>query len=242
MSYELHIFDSLPSTNSYLLDLTKKNAMSWVVIYAKDQTQGKGYAGNTWKTTAGENLTFSFSITTDLSYPELIFLNEWIANVLRDFLARYLSEVWVKWPNDLIANDKKLVGVLIESFQRNQQMHTVVGIGLNVNQTQFENNPKASSLKLLTDKKYDLLALLGDLMSDFQVKFYQIQEKNFQEIHQSYQNHLYRKDVLSTFKTNDTIFRGWIRKTDTDGKLWVEGENNELKSFLHKEIELLYAE
>ncbi|MDK7675900.1 biotin--[acetyl-CoA-carboxylase] ligase [Weeksella virosa] len=242
MSYELHIFDTLPSTNSYLLDLTKKNAKDWVVIYAKDQTQGKGYAGSTWKTNAGENLTFSFSITTDLSYPELIFLNEWVANVLRDFLVPYLPQVWVKWPNDVIANDKKLVGVLIESFQRDQQMYTVVGVGLNVNQTRFESNHKASSLKLLTDRTYDLLALLADLMAGFQARFYQIQEKNFDDIHQTYQTYLYRKDVLSTFRAADKVFLGWIRKTDSDGKLWIELENNELKSFLHKEIELLYGE
>ncbi len=242
MSFHLEIFESLPSTNTYLMDLTKKNAKPWTVIYAKNQTSGKGYAGNVWKVSANENLTFSFYLETDFEYKDLIFLNEWVANGLQRYLSQFVSEVKVKWPNDLVANDKKICGVLIESYRKNNLMHTVIGIGLNVNQISFENIKKATSLKLLTDKTFDLLTVLSDLMTCFLDQFLLLKNHLFEEIHQNYQNYLFRKDTLSVFKINNELQKGYIRKSDVNGCLWVEFINGEMQVFQHKELELIYGE
>lgn len=232
-------FDSLPSTNEYLLDLSKKDANSWTVIHAKNQTKGKGYAGNEWKVPAGENLTFSFLLKTNYSFQDLIYFNEWISNVICSFLKRFSSNSKVKWPNDIILNEKKVCGILIENYRSNQQMNSIIGIGLNINQTDFNHLPKASSIRNITDKEYDIQEILSELMLEFEKQYSVLEEKNFELIHANYLEHLFRKDEVSKFKLNGETTEGIIRNVNNAGNLMIE-INEELKEFRHKEIELLF--
>lgn len=232
-------FDSLPNTNEYLLELSKKGANSWTVIYAKNQTKGKGYAGNEWKVPAGENLTFSFLLKTAYSFQDLIYFNQWVSNVICSFLKRFSSESNVKWPNDIILNQKKVCGILIENYRSNQQMHSIIGIGLNINQTDFNHLPKASSIRNITDKEHDIQEILSALMLEFQNQYSILEEKNFKLIHKAYLNHLFRKDEISKFKLNDELIDGIIRNVNEAGNLMIE-INGELEEFRHKEIELLF--
>lgn len=240
MTFEIQTFDTLSSTNNYLTDLSKKNAKPWTVIRAKNQTAGKGYAGNVWKVEKDANLTFSFYLKTAFNYKGLIFLNEWISVVLRNFLNQYISGIYVKWPNDIIVQNKKIAGILIESYRHQNEMHSIIGIGLNVNQTNFEEISKATSLKILTDKKFDVDQLLTDLMSSFFENYPQLEQQQFDAIHQNYQNHLFRKDQVSDFVVDIEAVKGIIRNSDENGLLWVEFLDGQLKSFQHKEIQLIY--
>ena len=168
---DLIIFDTLPNTNEFLMEMSKKDANSWTVIYAKNQTKGKGYAGNEWKVIVGENLTFSFLLKTAYSFQELIYFNQWISNTICSFLKQFSANVKVKWPNDIILNNKKVCGILIENHRTNGVMNSVIGIGINVNQTDFNHLPKAISLNIATDKKYDIEEILTDLMRGFEKEF-----------------------------------------------------------------------
>lgn len=232
-------FDSLPNTNEYLIDLSKKGANSWTVIHAKTQLKGKGFAGNEWKVTAGENLTFSFLLKTSYTFQDLIYFNEWISNVICSFLMQFSSKSNVKWPNDIILNDKKVCGILIENYRSNQEMHSIVGIGLNINQTDFNHLPKASSIRNVTDKEYDIQEILSELMQEFQKQYPILEEKNFDLIHETYLKHLFRKDEISEFKLNGEITKGIIRDVNNAGNLMIEIDNK-LQEFRHKEIELLF--
>ncbi|WP_068597676.1 biotin--[acetyl-CoA-carboxylase] ligase [Vaginella massiliensis] len=240
MKFEIQTFETLPSTNSYLTELTKKNAKPWTVIYAKNQTNGKGYAGNVWKVEKEQNLTFSFYLKTSLDFRELIFLNEWISVTLAQFLSRYLTDIHVKWPNDIIASDKKICGILTESYKSNQAMHSIIGIGLNVNQIDFNAMPRASSLKLLTDKTFDLETLLHDLMTAFCEQYNVIDNGNFLEIHEAYQAKLYKKNEWADFVVDGVQCKGCIKKSDEQGQLWVAFEDGNIRAFQHKEIQLIY--
>lgn len=232
-------FDSLPSTNEFLMELSKKDANSWTVIHAKNQTKGKGYAGNEWKVVDGENLTFSFLLKTDYTFQQLIYFNEWISNTICLFLKQFHPKNNVKWPNDIILNDKKVCGILIENHRSNQIMHSIIGIGINVNQTDFNHLPKASSLKNITDTQYDIEAILTDLVELFQKEYHILEQKKFDLIHETYLNNLFRKDKISQFKLDGEEVDGIIRDVNEAGNLVIEIDH-QAREFKHKEIELLF--
>ena len=236
---DLIIFDTLPNTNEFLMEMSKKDANSWTVIYAKNQTKGKGYAGNEWKVIVGENLTFSFLLKTAYSFQELIYFNEWISNVICSFLKQFHPKTNVKWPNDIILNDKKVCGILIENHRSNQIMHSIIGIGINVNQTDFNHLPKASSLKNITDTQYDIEAILTDLVELFQKEYHILEQKKFDLIHETYLNNLFRKDKISQFKLDGVEVDGIIRDVNEAGNLVIEIDH-QAREFKHKEIELLF--
>ncbi len=232
-------FDSLPNTNEFLMELSKKDANSWTVIHAKNQTKGKGYAGNEWKVVDGENLTFSFLLKTDYTFQELIYFNEWISNTICLFLKQFHPKSNVKWPNDIILNYKKVCGILIENHRSNHIMHSIIGIGININQTDFNHLPKASSLKNITDTQYDIEVILTDLMANFQKEYSILEQKKFNLIHETYLNNLFRKGEISQFKLNGVKVDGIIRDVNEAGNLVIEIDN-QLREFKHKEIELLF--
>jgi BirA family transcriptional regulator, biotin operon repressor / biotin---[acetyl-CoA-carboxylase] ligase len=236
---EIVTFNTLPNTNDFLMELSKKDANSWTVIHALSQSKGRGYAGNEWKVESDLNLTFSLLIKSDLNYKDLIALNEWVSYCIYLQLKKYSVDVEIKWPNDIIVNNKKVCGVLIENHRTNGVMNSVIGIGLNVNQTDFNHFPKASSLAIETAKSYDIVSILTELLAVFQENYYLIEEKQFQIIHNLYNENLFRRNIISTFKLDDKLVEGKILLSTNQGTLLVEIGGKE-QEFLHKQIELIF--
>lgn len=232
-------FESLTSTNDYLMDLSKKNANSWTVIHAINQTNGKGYAGNRWEVNPNQNLTFSLLIKSDLNYQDLIYLNQWVANCIYTSLSQLQSNVSIKWPNDIILNNKKVCGVLIESYRKSEIMHSIIGIGINVNQCDFNHLTKATSLKNESHFDYDIMTIMSDLLQTFEKDYHYIENRNWNQISEFYNSKLFRKDRISQFRINNNLVEGIIRKTTNQGSLIVEIDGVE-KEFLHKQIELIF--
>ncbi len=238
---EILRFESLPSTNSELSDLSKKNAKSWTVVWTSNQTSGKGYAGNIWQSEKDENLAVSVLIKSDLTYDELIYFNQWVCNVLANFLKEFSSDVAVKWPNDIILKNKKICGVLIETHKSDNQLNIITGIGLNVNQTNFEFLPKAGSLATQLDQKFDLEEILSGLLTKLERFYSLIENKEWEKILEDYNQNLFRKNQISNFKENNRQFEGIILEVDERGMLWIEDiHSHEIRCFQHKEIEMIY--
>ena len=120
------------------------------VVLAKEQTSGRGQVNNTWESSYGDNLLMSIVL-----YPEFLhagnqfLLSKFVSLAIVDFLSYYLENVTIKWPNDIYVGNKKIAGVLIENSLRGAFISSsVVGIGLNVNQTEFSSSiPNPTSLK-----------------------------------------------------------------------------------------------
>src|SRR5690606_41820203 len=125
---EIQYYPSIPSTNTAALEMSKKGAKSWTVLWTTEQTQGRGYAGNKWLSQKGENMAFSVLIINNLNYDELIFFNQWVSNTVCEFLQGLSKEVYVKWPNDIVIGNKKVCGILIETYKTDNQMHIVTGV------------------------------------------------------------------------------------------------------------------
>ena len=237
---EILYYESISNTNYALMELSKKSAKSWTALWTSNQTEGRGYAGNSWLAEPGKNIGLSLLIINELSYMELVFFNQWISNAVAEVLKKYTPEVFVKWPNDIIVSNKKVCGILIETRKSAGKLFIVSGIGLNVNQIDFDNFPKASSLGLITGQTYDLNQMTTDILTVLQENYALIENKCWQEISEKYESQLFKKDELCEFKTEQDFFRADIRGVSNQGELIVEMEDGGLKHFAHKSIELLY--
>ena len=121
------------------------------VVSALSQTAGRGQRGNTWTSNAGENLMFSIVLKSPALMAEDHFaLNEISALSVADFLSTYGIKAEIKWPNDIYVGEKKICGILIEnSFRGKTISSSTIGIGLNINQRNFNVNlPNPTSMVL----------------------------------------------------------------------------------------------
>ncbi len=141
------------STNSYLRELlsSQPELPEYTLIDTFAQTNGRGQRGNSWESDAGHNVSCSLLIRPrEIDYP--FDLNIIISLAIRDVLTSYLPahKIFVKWPNDLLINDRKVAGILIENeWLGTEWSYSIIGIGLNVCQTHFgDYRPQATSLKL----------------------------------------------------------------------------------------------
>lgn len=139
------------STNTYAKALLNSGEpfKPYTVIYAKEQTQGRGRLGRNWVSKEGDSLCMSLILPYTCK-PGITLLS---ALGVYEALKDIYPQISIKWPNDIIAENKKLCGILTEGTQNG----TVTGIGINLNQREFPSDisHKSSSLALLTDKTYD---------------------------------------------------------------------------------------
>ena len=159
-------FKNIDSTNSYLQNLLDKGEdVADNVVVTDFQTSGKGLGKNVWKSETGKNLLFSIGL--DMSFlkaEDQFLLTQMVSvamiNVLKNFLPE--ENLFIKWPNDIYFNNKKIAGILIKNEIKGIMLGTsIIGIGLNVNQTTFDENlPNPISMKMITGKDYDLEEIL----------------------------------------------------------------------------------
>jgi BirA family biotin operon repressor/biotin-[acetyl-CoA-carboxylase] ligase len=174
---------------------------------------------------------------------EIFHLNVAIAlavfQVLQDFKVPNLS---VKWPNDIMSDHKKIGGILIEnSFKSDTKIESIVGIGLNVNQQQFENLPKASSMAVITNVEFDLDILLNKIIFQIKKNCSWILSNQSDKLWQEYHKHLFKINVPMAFEAANQIkFMGIIQGVSPEGRLQVIVEDDSIKSYGIKEIQILF--
>ncbi len=213
-------------------------------VVAVEQTAGRGQRGNIWSSKAGENLTFSLVWEADfLAAREQFLLSEAVALALVDTLAGYGLEAHIKWPNDIYVGHKKICGILIEHDlgMAGRLARTIVGIGLNVNQTEWDESiPNPTSIALLTGERRGTNDVFGDLYEALERRFEQLKSAP-QSVQTDYLARLYRLNKPSTYALPDgKKFRGTIRDVRPTGELMVEHEDGGfVKPYLFKEIELV---
>jgi len=227
------------STQDEIEKFLSNNTLDIQAVYTFNQTKGKGQYGNSWDTGRSVSLAYSVAVPEELiKLPNNLF-NFHTAEVLADFLAILTNHrPEIKWPNDIIINNKKVSGLLIEKKSIKRKSYFVIGIGLNVLAENHNHLPKAGSLLTQTGSRFNLEALTQSLhqylvsnLTEAISSEMVLQKLNFL---------LFRKDLISVFEIGQLRQNGIIKKVDEDGFLWVELENDGLRKFFHKEIALLY--
>ena len=162
-------------------------------------------------------------------------------SVLRLLESLGIPELYLKWPNDILSGPQKVCGILVENQLRGADLTTsIIGIGLNVNQTAFEDLPGATSLKNITGTSFDLTEVLLTFISIIQGAFRELSDQSFETCRDQYEENLFLKDQPAPFSRPDGgRFIGTIQGVDRDGKLQVALENGELRAFGFKEVRYL---
>ena len=246
---EIIELDSTPSTNSYATELLRKKSPSeGVIISTKNQTNGKGQRGNKWMSEPLSNLTFSIILyPTFLKADQQFNLTKSIALGVADFMSDFLKkesidkELKIKWPNDIFIDNKKIAGILIENSLRNETiLNSIIGIGININQTFFgDDAPNAISLKMITNKNYDLDSCLKNIISNIEKRYLQLRFNKLEIIEKDFLNSLYKYEKWNYFLVEGKKVKGKIIGISNSGKLKVEHENLFFAEYALKEIEFI---
>ncbi|AWH73159.1 biotin--[acetyl-CoA-carboxylase] ligase [Dokdonia sp. Dokd-P16] len=239
---KLHTIDS---TNDYLKRISKEeNAEEDIVVWALEQTAGRGQMGTQWQTESGKNLTFSvFRKVKRITINEQFYALMAASLAVKDVLSKLLiKNVRVKWPNDILTDNDKICGILIESVIKGGQLDAMIlGVGLNVNQTHWENVPRATSIKSRTGIHFELEEILSLLLKRFHHYVDLLLKGEFNTIKNDYEAHLFKKDKPATFiSVGGRQFVGIIKGVSESGKLLLQEENDIVNEYDLKELQLLY--
>jgi BirA family biotin operon repressor/biotin-[acetyl-CoA-carboxylase] ligase len=225
---------TVDSTNNYAMGLVHAGmAQHGTCVFAHEQTKGKGQRSKQWVSVAGQNILMSIIIEPFNLGPEQLFLLSMMTAIgVHQFYSRYAGDdTCIKWPNDIYWRDRKAGGILIENnFQGSEWKYAVIGIGLNINQTDFEGLPiKAVSLKQVTGKSFHMSGMTQELISILIGTFEELLN-NPSEIVNRYHQYLYKIHQTVKLKKGPRIFDAYIKGVTEDGRLVTETSMEELFS------------
>ncbi len=211
-----------------------------VVLTTFNQVAGRGQMGNQWLAEPNKNIAFSIILQPIfLDAREQFHLNKAIALAVHDFFVAIFREhnpslasgLTVKWANDIYFYDKKIAGILIQNALSGSRLqHSIIGIGLNINQLEFSKDFNATSLKGELKIDFDLFDLVEQLTKAMEQRYLQLKTGSFKGLHEEYLSKMYRFGVESDFQyPNGEPFRGTIIGVSALGRLEVlttEGVKN----------------
>ena len=236
--------DAIDSTNEFLKSLTSKQELeNFTVVTAENQTKGKGQMGAVWRSEVGKNLIMSVLVRDFLLRNEEVFnLNIIISlSVIKTLEELNIPDLSIKWPNDIMSYNKKLGGILIENTLKSDgSIVSVVGLGLNINQINFQNLPNATSLAVISDAEFNKEELVILIVKKIKEKIL-LWKEHSDLFWEEYFNKLFRKGIPMPFKNLDNQnFMGIIQGVSSIGKLQVLLEDDSVSEFEIKEIQMLY--
>jgi BirA family biotin operon repressor/biotin-[acetyl-CoA-carboxylase] ligase len=236
--HQLFYLKECSSTNDEVSKFLLYENSDFIAVHTFNQTQGRGQYGNTWTSTAGQNLAYTLAVKAKNFLISDFMFNYYTAIAIRDYLANLTENtVYIKWPNDIILNKKKIVGILIEKRKIREEQYFIIGAGFNILQAKFDEISNAGSLLTQTGKRFDLEEFTETLNAFLIEKLKNIPSE--QDIMDRFNSHLFRKNEISVFEIEKERQNGIIRYADEKGEIWIELEE-EMRSFYHKEVKLLY--
>ncbi len=229
------------STNETAASLLVGNKhINGSVIYTDYQSKGKGQRGNSWESESGKNITLSVILNTAfLDIKNHYYLTIITSLAIHEFLRDYLKHsLYIKWPNDIVCQNSKIAGILIENYIRSSSIEwCIVGIGLNINQTEFETEG-AVSLANICNQKFDRQELMELMLRKIEHYYDRLKREELFGLKKEYLQHLYWKDEVHVFQSEGTYFNGRILGISEQGKLHMELEDGE-RYFDLKEVKFI---
>ena len=231
---------STVSTNSWLSE-NESNLSSGTLVYALQQTGGRGQKGNSWESEPGKNITASLLFRPqNFEASQQFIISEAIALAIVDFLKGEGVESKIKWPNDIYAAKKKICGILVENVVMGKNIsRTIAGFGININQTEFLSDaPNPVSLAQITGLSYNIDALIIKLCSFLNTYLKKIEDST--QLHKDFLTHLWRNDgrfyQFFDHKNVENI-EARIISVRKDGILILETSQGDQREYMFKEIE-----
>jgi BirA family biotin operon repressor/biotin-[acetyl-CoA-carboxylase] ligase len=239
----LIILHETDSSNNYAIQLIRDNrAVHGTVIMALCQNAGKGQRGKEWISEPNMNLLASIIVFPNfMAVSEQFYLSKIASLAVREFLMQETTGVSVKWPNDIYCGDNKICGILIENMVQGDSLFaSVIGIGLNLNQVEFNRKlPNPVSLKSITGKSYSIIEVLEAVRQIFFKLYGRLEEGFFKEVDENYLAALYRRSEWSTFREGERIFEARVKNIGCYGQLITEDRNGRISEYMFGEIEFV---
>lgn len=234
--------DEVDSTNAYIMREVA-NLDAPVMVLAHTQTAGQGQRGNSWEAEPGKNLTFSiFYRPSELPPMAQFSMSEAVALAVVDFLREYGIQAKVKWPNDIYVGDRKICGILIRhSIMGTVVSFSVIGVGINVNQTEFVSDaPNPVSMWQITGEEYDLSALEKEIAEIIECRLKGIVDSESRNrLHEEFMKNLWRGDgEMHPFKDSATgeKFMARIECIAPHGPMSLRLNDGSLRTYAFKEV------
>lgn len=234
--------ESIPTTQRLAHELALDGAKHGTVVIADEQTEGKGRVDRKWHSEKGQGIWMSIILRPNiLPYlaPQLTLLT---ATVLADVIDR-LTEVrpQIKWPNDILINDKKMAGILTEmQAEQDQVLYVIIGIGININHTKDDFSDelltKATSLRIETEKKWDMLPIIQEILETFENKYSNFLEQGFDPVKQDWENYGFRLKERLHIKSGNKEWEGIFLGIAEDGALLARKEDGTIEKVYSAEI------
>lgn len=235
------------STNTALSEMAD-SAVNGTIIRAIDQTAGRGQRGNSWESQRGKNLTFSvFLVPENISAREQFLISQAVSvaivNVLRRYITNLDDTVAIKWPNDIYVGDQKICGILIENSLRGTAIsHSIVGIGINVNQLEFRSDaPNPVSLIHFTGHETDIEKLMEETWHEIDQNMRQLStEENKKRLREEYMADLWRREGFHPYATPDGYrFDAEVADIAPDGILTLCDPFGNKTKYAFKEVQFI---
>lgn len=238
---DISYYDTIDSTNNEVKRQAENGAKQGLLVIAEEQTLGRGRRGRNWTSPKGQGIWMSFLIKPDILPTDASMLTLVAAlamtSALRD-VANINAEI--KWPNDIVANGKKLCGILTEmSTETDAVNYVVVGVGVNVNTDGFPEDiaATASSVFLETGEKVSRSRIVAEFGQNFE-RYYKIflQNCDLSELVDEYNSYLVNtgREIYVIEGQNKTVMRAL--GINERGELLAIAEDGTVKSIIAGEV------
>lgn len=214
-------FKEINSTNTYLKE-NYSNYENLTIVSAEHQTNGKGRFNRKW--IDNDDLLFSILIKENLV--KITDYSLLIAKSIFNVLSKYMNNLSIKWPNDIMVNDNKICGILLEAVSTSKIECVVLGVGINVNTTIFSEDLllKATSMKNILNRNINKEELLAEIMICFEKDYneYINGNKDFISV---INNNFYLRDKEVSFNYNNVIYSGKAIGINEYGEILIKVED-----------------
>lgn len=243
MERNLIAYKEIDSTNSEAGRIIAGGSVSEEFFVSADyQHHGRGQSGNRWVSDPGMNLLMSWVVfPAFLSVNQQFQLSKAVSLSISDLLENHSIPSWIKWPNDIISNSGKIGGILIEnSWQGHVIRHSIIGIGININQKEFPSFPfRAVGMLTERDGSYDPAEIMEELAGCLERRYLQLQQDDMGSVDSDYLARLFRIDEKALFSEGPTEFTGRIRGVNKIGELILERDRT-LHTYGFHEVKMRY--
>ena len=232
--------EALISTNTKALELASTNINDGTIIITDNQTSGRGRNSNKWFSIPGKSLTFSMILYPKILINQINYFSLIAGLAVSDTLIDLGITPQLKWPNDILINNKKVGGILCESKLSGNSINTlVIGIGLNINEDidGFPDQLKSTSTTLFSasGKQNKLEIVLAKLLNNFEKRIYLIDSIDQQFI--EWENRCGHLNSKITFHHNEKIIKGIFKGLSNNGEAIVLVDDQE-RIFNSGELEM----
>jgi BirA family biotin operon repressor/biotin-[acetyl-CoA-carboxylase] ligase len=227
----VHYFDEVASTMETAKELAHKGCPDFTVVVAGRQTKGRGRLDRVWISDPG-GLYFTIVLRPQIP----IMLSSRVSFLASMTLARMLRESYdidamVKWPNDILVNERKICGMLTELEAEAESVHFInIGIGINVNNDPSQLEPRASSLNLILGRQVSKKEFLARFLDEFET---QMTTADFKRVVSEWKNYTITLNRHVRIVTNQETSEGTAVDVDENGALILKMADGSLKEILY---------